>query len=59
MTTIKNIEWFRNNDGDYWRGELWEDDKRIGLTGTYYDLGEDNKRDSREDQEASLSQEKV
>lgn len=36
----KDKRWLRDADGWYWITELYQNGKRIGLTGNYYDLDE-------------------
>jgi len=56
---IANLEWLRDDCGEYWVADLFKGHKKIGVTGTYYDLNENGERLSRNEQEAELKNEFV
>lgn len=46
---LKNIQWSTDEFGEYWTADLYAPGakRRNAVTGTYYDINEDGKRDSR------------
>ena len=53
--TIKNVRWLKDEWGDYWVAELFQDGKRVGLTSSYYSLNEaGTMRLTREEQELNM-----
>jgi len=54
--TLGTIEWKTDALGEYWRAEVFnkETGDRYGYVGTYYNLGENKQRASKEEQEMEL-----
>ena len=54
--TLGPIEWKSDDCGDYWGAEYFnkETGDRYGYVGTYYDLEENGRRASKEEQEMEL-----
>ena len=47
LAGINNIRWREDDCGEFWTADLIDEDGyRIGLTGNYYDVDENNKRAS-------------
>jgi len=36
---IRNVQWLKDEDGWYWKADLYKDGLRIGVTGNYYCRG--------------------
>lgn len=54
---IKNIQWFKDDAGEYWNGEYWVNGKRQSCVGTYYDFIDEaaTQREPRQEQEAWIA----
>lgn len=51
---IANLEWLRDDCGEYWIADLFQAGKKIGVTGSYYSVDKSNLRTGRKEQEKEL-----
>lgn len=55
MDQIKNLTWHTDDLGPYWRADLYENGKKVGITGSYYNVDEHGRRATKEEQEAEIA----
>ncbi len=53
-TKLSNLVWSSDEDGAFWFANFVNSNNIKGTTGSYYDIDEDGKRVSREDQQLEL-----
>ena len=52
---LRDLEWYEDEHGSYWRAKSFVNGREAGIVGSYYSVGGDGRRKSKGEQEKEIA----